>query len=224
MGFKKDVIESQIIIRQDGGGIPLEFGVIYLQVSNVTLIFSHHECWDHGWFSDFTTFFPRSNIRNIGNEVPNNGKVAEVDSCVIPSVSSIDFVLAGMKSCAPLKAKPVVTGGICSPAFFAIIKASYRVTTSVGRVNALISIWELTKAVWRFFNETAPLSPILSDRGLFPYVEMERFFATINSFAIIKRRQTVGKIRTWKLNWRENADAASDVESRYYIGLSIDTN
>jgi hypothetical protein len=44
MGFKKDVIESQIIIRQDGGGIPLEFGVIYLQVSNVTLIFSHHEC------------------------------------------------------------------------------------------------------------------------------------------------------------------------------------
>jgi len=94
----------------------------------------------------------------------------------------------------------------------------------MGRVNALIGIWELTKAVWRFFNETASLSPILSDRGLFPNVDMERFFATINSFAIILWPETVGMIRTWKLNWREKADAASDGESRAYIGLSIDTN
>jgi len=43
---------------------------------------------------------------------------------VIPSVSSIDFVFAGLKRDILLDAMPVVIGCIGTPAFFAVLKAS----------------------------------------------------------------------------------------------------
>jgi hypothetical protein len=185
MGFKKGVIESQITICQDKGVIPHEFGVIYRHISNMTAIRNKHECRDHGWFSDSTTFLPRSNFRNLGNEGPSKVPVAGVDSSVVPSVSSIYFVSAGMKRDSLLHAMPVEIGGIGSPTFLPILKASDWVTTSMGRVNAVISICELTKVVsyspvWRVLNETAPLSPFLSDRWLFLNVDMVRLYSTLN--------------------------------------------
>jgi hypothetical protein len=139
-GFENDVIVSKISIRQDYGGIPHEMVVMYQQVSNVTLIVNHHEINDHRRFSDSTTFFPRSNIRNIGNGLLKNGRVAVVDSCVTPSVSSIDFVFALSKRDIILKSMSAEIEGIGGPTFLLVLKASHTVTTSMGGVNAVISI------------------------------------------------------------------------------------
>jgi hypothetical protein len=49
-------------------------------------------------------------------------------------------------------------------------------------------------------------------------------FATINGFAIIKGRQTVGKIRWWIRIRSEIANVAFQGVSWSYIGLSIDSN